>query len=64
MLGRELPFPAALVPAADGDGFEASEVLFGRDRIDRARPARARSTRATVTVASDHRSRPARRTSS
>jgi urate oxidase len=36
MLGRELPFPAAIVPAADGDGFAASEVLFGRDRNDRS----------------------------
>jgi urate oxidase len=36
MTGRELPFPAALVPAADGDGFMASEVLFGRDRNDRS----------------------------
>jgi urate oxidase / 2-oxo-4-hydroxy-4-carboxy-5-ureidoimidazoline decarboxylase len=36
MLGRELPFPAALVPADDGDGFAASQVLFGRDRNDRS----------------------------
>jgi urate oxidase len=36
MIGRELPFPAAVVPAADGDGFAASEVLFGRDRNDRS----------------------------
>ena len=28
MVGRDLPFPAALVPADDGDGFAASEVLF------------------------------------
>lgn len=34
MLGRELPFPAAVVPAADGDGFAVSDVLFGRDRND------------------------------
>ena len=34
MLGRDLPFPAALVPAADGDGFEASDRLFSRDRCD------------------------------
>jgi urate oxidase len=34
--GRELPFPAALVPADDGDGFMASEVLFARDRNDRS----------------------------
>ncbi len=36
MIGRELPFPAAVVPAADGDGFMASTVLFGRDRNDRS----------------------------
>ncbi|HEY8922676.1 MAG TPA: urate oxidase [Candidatus Limnocylindria bacterium] len=36
MHGRELPFPAALVPADDGDGFAASEVLFARDRNDRS----------------------------
>jgi urate oxidase len=36
MHGRELPFPAALVPAGDGDGFAASEVLFARDRNDRS----------------------------
>jgi len=36
MLGRELPFPAAVVPASDGDGFAASDVLFGRDRNDRS----------------------------
>ena len=36
MHGRELPFPASLVPAADGDGFAASEVLFARDRNDRS----------------------------
>jgi urate oxidase/2-oxo-4-hydroxy-4-carboxy-5-ureidoimidazoline decarboxylase len=36
MLGRELPFPAAVVPAIDSDGFAASDVLFGRDRNDRS----------------------------
>jgi urate oxidase len=36
MDGRELPFPATLVPADDGDGFGASEVLFARDRNDRS----------------------------
>jgi len=36
MHGRELAFPAALVPADGGDGFTASEVLFGRDRNDRS----------------------------
>jgi urate oxidase len=34
MVGRDLPFPAALVPATDGDGFEASDRLFSRDRSD------------------------------
>jgi urate oxidase / 2-oxo-4-hydroxy-4-carboxy-5-ureidoimidazoline decarboxylase len=34
MIGRELPFPAALVPAADGDGWQASDRLFARDRND------------------------------
>jgi urate oxidase len=33
--GRELPFPAAVVPAGDGDGFAASDRLFSRDRCDR-----------------------------
>ena len=32
MLGRDLPFPAAVIPG-DG-GFEASDRLFGRDRCD------------------------------
>lgn len=32
--GRELPFPPALVPAADGDGFASSDRLFSRDRCD------------------------------
>lgn len=36
MHGRELPFPAAVVPTAEGDGFAASEVLFARDRNDRS----------------------------
>jgi urate oxidase / 2-oxo-4-hydroxy-4-carboxy-5-ureidoimidazoline decarboxylase len=36
MLGTELPYPAVTIPAADGDGFEASEVLFARDRNDRS----------------------------
>ena len=36
MHGRELPFPAAVVPAEDGDGFAASDVLFARDRNDRS----------------------------
>jgi len=36
MLGRALPFPAAVVPAEDGDGFGASDRLFSRDRNDRS----------------------------
>jgi urate oxidase / 2-oxo-4-hydroxy-4-carboxy-5-ureidoimidazoline decarboxylase len=36
MLGTELPYPAALVPAEDEDGFVASDVLFARDRNDRS----------------------------
>jgi urate oxidase len=36
MLGRELQFPSALVPADDGDGWAESEVLFTRDRNDRS----------------------------
>ena len=32
MIGRELPFPAAIVPA--DDGFESSDRLFSRDRCD------------------------------
>jgi urate oxidase len=35
MLGKSLPFPAAIVPAPDGDGFAASDRLFSRDRCDR-----------------------------
>ena len=34
--GVEIPFEPALAPAADGDGFEASEVLFERDHGDRS----------------------------
>ncbi len=34
MLGTDLPFPAALVPADDGDGFTSSDRLFSRDRCD------------------------------
>jgi urate oxidase len=57
MLGRDLPFPAALVPATDGDGFEASERLFSRDRCDAgsARLELARSEDGSVTI-TDHES--------
>ena len=34
--GVEIPFEPALVPAADDDGFEASEVLFARRHDDRS----------------------------
>jgi urate oxidase len=36
MVGTELPYPAVTVPAPDGDGFVASEVLFARGRDDRS----------------------------
>jgi urate oxidase / 2-oxo-4-hydroxy-4-carboxy-5-ureidoimidazoline decarboxylase len=35
VVGRDLPFPAALVP--DGDGFTGSDRLFSRDRNDAGR---------------------------
>lgn len=34
MLGKDLPFPAALVPADGGEGFMSSDRLFSRDRCD------------------------------
>ena len=34
--GAEIPFEPALVPADDGDGYQASDVLFARDRNDRS----------------------------
>ena len=34
ILGRELPFPAAVVPADEPGSFALSEVLFSRDRCD------------------------------
>lgn len=36
MVGRELPFPAAIVPQAGGDGFAQSDRLFSRDRGEHA----------------------------
>jgi urate oxidase / 2-oxo-4-hydroxy-4-carboxy-5-ureidoimidazoline decarboxylase len=36
IIGRELPFPATVVPADDGDGFMTSDRLFSRDRNDRS----------------------------
>ncbi len=53
MIGRELPFPSALVPAEDGDGFTASDRLFSRDRCDHgtARLELARDADGTVEVA-------------
>jgi urate oxidase / 2-oxo-4-hydroxy-4-carboxy-5-ureidoimidazoline decarboxylase len=36
MVGRELPYPAEIVPAEDGDGFAASDRLFARGRADHA----------------------------
>ena len=57
VLGRDLPFPAALVPASDGDGFEASDRLFSRDRSDfaTARLELARDDGGTVEI-TDHES--------
>lgn len=57
MVGRDLPFPAALVPAADGDGFEASDRLFSRDRSDygSARLELARDAAGSVEI-TDHES--------
>ena len=37
--GVEIPFEPALVPAADGDGFGESEVLFARQHGDRSNAA-------------------------
>jgi urate oxidase len=55
MLGRELPFPAAIVPGEDG--FEASDRLFSRDRCDAgtARLELARDEAGTVRI-TDHES--------
>jgi urate oxidase / 2-oxo-4-hydroxy-4-carboxy-5-ureidoimidazoline decarboxylase len=36
MVGRQLPYPAEVVPAQDGDGFVASDRLFARGRADHA----------------------------
>jgi urate oxidase / 2-oxo-4-hydroxy-4-carboxy-5-ureidoimidazoline decarboxylase len=57
MVGRDLPFPAALVPAADGDGFASSDRLFSRDRCDHgtARLELARDSGGTVHI-TDHES--------
>ncbi len=55
MLGRDLPFPAAIVPGEDG--FEASDRLFSRDRGDAgtARLELARQDDGAVTI-TDHES--------
>jgi urate oxidase len=55
MLGRDLPFPAAVVPAEDGDGFAASDRLFSRDRCDAgtARLELARGAEGSVEI-TDH----------
>ncbi len=57
MVGRDLPFPAALVPAADGDGFASSDRLFSRDRCDHgtARLELARDSSGSVRI-TDHES--------
>jgi urate oxidase len=36
VIGQEIPFEPALVPAADGSGFESSTVLFERQHGDRS----------------------------
>ena len=53
MLGRDLPFPAAIVTGADG--FEASDRLFSRDRCDHgtARLELARNDDGSVAI-TDH----------
>ena len=55
MLGRDLPFPAAVVPAEDG--FAASDRLFSRDRCDygAARLELARDASGAVEI-TDHES--------
>ncbi len=55
MHGRDLPFPAAIVPGTDG--FEASDRLFARDRCDfgTARLELSRDADGTVEV-TDHES--------
>jgi urate oxidase len=55
MIGRELPFPAAVIPGEGG--FEASDRLFSRDRCDAgtARLELARDEAGSVTI-TDHRS--------
>jgi urate oxidase / 2-oxo-4-hydroxy-4-carboxy-5-ureidoimidazoline decarboxylase len=57
MLGRDLPYPAAVVPSDDGDGFGTSDRLFSRDRCDHgtARLELARDGSGTVEV-NDHES--------
>jgi urate oxidase len=57
MRGRDLPFPAAVIPAADGDGFEPSDRLFSRDRCDAgsARLELARNDDGSVVI-TDHES--------
>ena len=57
MLGRDLPFPAAVVPAVDGEGFDVSDRLFSRDRCDHgtARLELARGDDGTVRI-TDHES--------
>jgi len=55
MLGRDLPFPAAIVPGEDG--FQASDRLFSRDRCDHgtARLELARDPAGAVRI-TDHES--------
>jgi len=57
MVGRDLPFPAAIVPSSDRDGFEPSDRLFSRDRCDNgvARLDLERDASGTVVI-TDHES--------
>ena len=57
VLGRDIPFPAAVVPSGDGDGFVTSDRLFSRDRCDHgtARLELARDAAGRVAIA-DHES--------
>jgi len=56
MVGRDLPFPAAVVPSPDGDGFSVSDRLFSRDRCDHgtARLELERAADGSGVVVTDH----------
>jgi len=50
VIGTEIPFEPAVVPAGDGDGFVASEVLFERAHGDRSNASLELGRRADGTV--------------